>query len=88
VNKVLIGLIKKYLQTSFFLSSLVVCAQFTLFLQQPVSKIRGRVFNFFGGRFEEIEESKQPAIQTKIVQHFIKYIKGCSYIAVLSTSER
>jgi hypothetical protein len=47
-------------------------AQTPFFSSNPSPKNAGKYSIIFGGRFEEIDEFKQPAIQTKIVQHFIK----------------
>jgi hypothetical protein len=47
----------------------VVCAQTAIFSSKPIPKMRDYTVHFmFGGIFEE---SQQPTIQTKIVQHQI-----------------
>ncbi len=50
---------------------------------EPVSKKRGKTNNFFfGGRLVSriFEEFKQPAIETKMVQHFRDFLRRKDYI--------
>ncbi len=86
VFKVLIRFIQKYLQTSYFLGSRVVCVQTAIFFIQPgLQKTRESIqLSSRGWLVSRIfEEFKQTAIQTKIEQHF----DGFSFIKLKCASK-